>query len=89
MLGGRLLKSLRRVRKATRHNDIVHAFNPDMGLLALIAGTGLGRPVVTEIADTNEAQTAKSLQGTVVRALDKFNLEHCRLLIATSEQYFR
>ena len=85
----RLLKSVGEVRKAIRRNDIVYAFNPDMALLGLISGAGLCRPIVAEIADIREAQTAKGLQGVVVRVLDRFTLERCQLLVVTSDRYFR
>ena len=85
----RLLRSVRKVRAAIRRNDIVHAFSPDMALLALVAGFGLGRPVAVEVADIREAQTAKGLSGGVVRALDRFTMEHAQLLIVTSAHYFR
>ena len=85
----RLLRSVRKVRAAIRRNDVVHAFSPDMALLALISGIGLGRPVAVEVADIREAQTAKGLRGRVVRTLDRFTLQHSQLLIVTSADYFR
>ena len=85
----RLLKSARRVRAAMRRNDVVHAFNPDMALLALVSGIGLGKPVVVEVADIREVQTAEGWVGRAVRALDRITLEHCQLLIVTSSHYFR
>ena len=85
----RLLRSVRKVRAAIRRNDLVHAFSPDMGFLALMSGVGLGRPVTVEVADIREAQTAKGLEGRLVRALDKFTVNQCRMLIVTSEHYYR
>ena len=85
----KLLKSVPKVRAAMRRNDIVHAFNPDMALLALVSGIGLGKPVAVEVADIREAQTAKGLTGLVVRALDKFTVNRCQMLIVTSGHYYR
>lgn len=85
----RLLRSVRKVRAAIRRNDVVHAFSPDMALLALVSGFGLGRPVAVEVADIREAQTAKGLPGGIVRALDRFTLAYSQLLIVTSAHYFR
>lgn len=83
----RLLRSVGKVRAAIRRHDVVHAFNPDMALLALVAGVGLGRPVVVEVADVREAQTADGLAGRVVRGLDRFTARNCPLLIVTSNHY--
>ena len=85
----RFLSSLRKVRAAIRRNDIVHAFSPDMAFLALMSGVGLGKPVAVEVADIREAQTAKGLKGHLIRALDRFTVNHCQTLIVTSEHYFR
>ena len=85
----KLLKSVPKVRAAMRRHDMVHAFSPDMALLALVAGLGLGKPVAVEVADIREAQTAKGLKGLVVRVMDKFTVNRCQMLIVTSEHYFR
>ena len=85
----KLLKSVPKVRAAMRRNGMVHAFNPDMALLALVSGIGLGKPVAVEVADIREAQAAKSLKGLVVRWLDKFTVNRCEMLIVTSEHYYQ
>ena len=85
----KLLKSVPKVRAAIRRSDVVLAFSPDMALLALVSGVGLGKPVAVEVADIREAQTAKGVKGRIVRALDRFTVDHCQKLIVTSEHYYR
>ena len=83
----RLLRAIPQVRSAIRRNDMVYAFNPDMAALALVAGIGLNRPVVVEVADIREIQTAKGLIGRLVRTVDRFVTRACRLLVLTTRGY--
>ena len=75
------------VRKAIRSNDIVYAFGPDMALLCLVSGLGLGRPLILEISDIREAQTAGGLKGRLIRAVDKYLADSCHLLVATAHGF--
>ena len=86
----RLLKMawrLPKVRAAVRRNDLVYAFNPDMALLALAAGVGLGKPVVLEVSDIRPVQVAGGALGLAFRRLDKWVTGACRLLVLTAEGY--
>lgn len=86
----RLLKvmlALRPVRAAVRRNHLVYAHSPEMGLLAVLAGAGLGRRIVLDIADIVELQVSPGWTGRVGRRLEKWMLKRCGLLVLTSEGY--
>ncbi len=83
----RLIRSARTVRAAVRRNDIVYAFSPDMAFLGLTAGAKLGRPLLIEIADVQAIQVEHGWRGRLVRSLEKKAVDHCRLLVLTSEEY--
>ena len=76
-----------KVRAAVGRNDLVYAFNPDMALLALIAGAGLRKPIVLEVGDIREVQVDSGLQGLVFRRIDRVLTGACRLLVLTAEGY--
>ena len=78
---------LPKVRAGVSRNDLVYAFNPDMALLALAAGAGLGKPVVLEVADIRPVQVAGGPLGLAFRKIDKWVTEACRLLVLTSDGY--
>ena len=84
---GKLLAAAPRIIAAIRRSDIVYAFNPDLALLATIAGAGLNRPLVVEVADIAEKQTARGWSGRVVRALEKWILARTRLLVLATNNY--
>ena len=83
----RLLLSIPKVRRALRRNHVAYAFNADMALLALVAGIGLKRPLILDVADIREAQAAKDWRGRIFRAVEKFTVNRCRLLVLTSKGY--
>lgn len=89
----RLLSSLRRLRRAIRRSDLVYASGPDMAYAALLAGCGLGRPVVLEVGDIRGIQVAPGMKGSAVRRLEKYFADACSLLVATApgfiEGYYR
>lgn len=78
---------LPKVRAGVSRNDLVYAFNPDMALLALAAGAGLGKPVVLEVADIRPVQVAGGPLGLAFRKIDKWVTGACRLLVLTSDGY--
>ena len=84
-----LIGSMRKLRPAIRRSQLVYAFNTDLALTALIAGLGLGKPIVLEVRDIREIQVARGLKGRIVRSIDKFVVERCRLLIVSSSGYYR
>lgn len=89
----KLLKAVPAVRRALRRNHVAYASGPDMALVALIAGWGLGRPIVLEVGDVREVQVAPGWKGRVARFLDKRFVEKCSLLVATApgfiDDYYR
>lgn len=78
---------LPKVRAAIGRNDLVYAFNPDMALLALVAGAGLRKPVVLEVGDIREVQVDAGLQGLAFRRIDRILTGACRLLVLTADGY--
>lgn len=76
-----------KARAAIRESDLVYAFNSDSALLALIAGTGLRRPLVMETSDLMPPQVAGGLRGRAARTLDRRIARSCKLLTLTSHGY--
>ena len=83
----KLLRSAPSVRRASRRNDLVYAFNCDMALLALAATAGLDTPVALETADIRDIQVANDWRGKVVRTVERLATERCRLLVVTAAGY--
>ena len=83
----RLLWAAPRVRAAMQESDIVYAFNPDLALLAVVAGAGRNRPLALDVADIKAVQVAKGWLGGAVRAVEKRAVRGCRLLTLTTEGY--
>lgn len=83
----RLLRAAPRVRAAMRDSDIVYAFNPDLALLAIVAGAGMKRPLALDVADIKALQVAGGWLGGAVRAAEKRAVRGCRLLTLTTEGY--
>ncbi len=83
----RVMLALRPVRAAVRRNRLVYAHSPEMGLLAVLAGAGLGRRVVLDIADIVKIQVSPGWVGRIGRRLERWMLKRCGLLVLTSEGY--
>ena len=83
----RFLRAMPAVRRAMKRVDLVYAFNVDIALLALVAGNGLGRPVVLETADIRDIQVSDTWGGRIVRVLEKRVTERCSLLVLTADGY--
>lgn len=75
-----------KVRRAMRRNDIAYAFNVDMCVLALLAGVGLNKRLLLEIADILDIQVGRCT-GALIRTLDKLIIRRCKLLVLTSPSY--
>ncbi len=87
-----LLRAAGQVRALIRRHALVYAFGPDLAWLATLAGAGLARPLVVEVADIKAIQVERSWRGRVVRALDKRVLSRSGLLVLTAagyETYYR
>ena len=81
------MASIPSVRRAIKSNDLVYAFGPDMALLCHVSGIGLGRPIILEIGDIREIQTAGGIAGRLMRVVDKYLSNSCHLLVATAHGY--
>lgn len=65
----RLLGALPKIRRGLRRNDVAYASGADMALAGIVAGAGLGRPMVLEVGDIRRVQIAKGWKGAVFRSL--------------------
>ena len=83
----KLLSKLGRVRAAMRRNDVVYAFGPDLGAMALLAGAGLRKPLAMEIADIQPIQVGGGLASRLIRFADKAAANGSRLLTLTADGY--
>ena len=82
-----LVTALPAMRRAIRRNHLVYASGPDMAMIALIAGLGLGKPVILEIGDIRRIQVASGLTGYLTRLLDLYVVNASRLLVATAQGF--
>lgn len=69
--------------------DLIYAAGPDLGLMAHIAGVFLRKPVVIEVGDIREVQTAKGVTGAIARFIDRLVSRAASLLVVTAEGYAR
>lgn len=83
----RLLRAARKTRALIRRNDAVYAFGPDLAFLALLAGAGMKRPVILEVADVVHVQVADGWAGRAVRGAERLTAERCALLVLTTAGY--
>ena len=83
----KLLTSVRKARAAIRRNDVVYAFGPDLGAMALLAGAGLGKPMAMEIADIQPIQVGRGPVSRLIRFADKAAAKRSRLLTLTADGY--
>lgn len=81
------LRNLPKVRTEIKKADLVYAFGPDMAFMCLMAGAGLGIPVVFEIGDIRWIQTAPGLKGRLVRLMDRAVVKGAKLVVATASGY--
>lgn len=89
----KMLTAIPSIRRAIKSNDLVYASGPDIALLCLVSGIGLGRPIILEVGDIRELQTASGLWGRLVRKVDRYLADSCQLLVATAsgfvDDYYR
>ncbi len=51
------------IRRAVKSNDVVYASGPDMAVLCLASGMSFGHPIILEVVNVRELQTAGGLWG--------------------------
>ena len=87
------IAALPTIRRAIRRNHIVYASGPDMALSAVVAGLGLGRPVILEVGDIRKAQVSKGIVGFLTRLIERYTVNACKLLVVTApgflDEYYR
>lgn len=90
---GRMLRAMPRLRRLILQSDACYASGPDMALMGLIAGLGLGKPMVLEVGDLRRIQVAPGLTGKVMRFVDRWIIDRCAILVSTargfSDGYYR
>lgn len=89
----KFLRALPALRRVLGRCDVAYASGPDMALAAIVAGVGLGKPIVLEVGDIRRLQVAGGLPGKAMRAVDRFIASRCCLLVSTApgfvEGYYR
>lgn len=88
-----LISALPALRRAIRRNHVAYASGPDMAFVAVLAGLGLGRPVILEVGDIQRAQVSKGLVGYFTRLIERYTVNACGLLVVTApafvDEYYR
>jgi succinoglycan biosynthesis protein ExoL len=84
---GRMLRALPRLRRLIRHSDACYASGPDMALMGLIAGLGLGRPMVLEVGDLRRIQVSPGMAGKIMRVVDRWIINRSALLVSTASGF--
>ncbi len=85
----KFLRALPALRWVLRRCDVVYASGPDMALAAIVAGIGIGKPIVLEIGDIRRLQVSRGIAGRAMRALDRFIASRCALLVSTAPEFVR
>lgn len=85
----KLLGAIPKVRAAVKRSQLVYAYNADMVLLAWIAGLGLRRPIALNVMYLQPIQIASGWRGKLARAIDRFVVGRCHLLVLTSSGLYR
>lgn len=81
-------KSLLKLRKLAKDNNVVYSFGLDLAMLSYVATLGLPINRIMEVADIRDIQTSSRLKGKVLRLLEKLFLKRLDLLVVTSPQYY-
>lgn len=84
---GRMMRALPRLRRLIRRSDACYASGPDMALMGLIAGLGLGKPMVLEVGDLRRIQVSPGMSGKVMRLVDRWIINRCALLVSTASGF--
>jgi succinoglycan biosynthesis protein ExoL len=82
-----LSRSVFRVRRLIKENNVIYTSGSDMAYLAVIASVGLKKPVIIEIGDIRELQVSDSIAGRLYRKLDKWFVVRCSLLVSTAQAF--
>ncbi|TRZ81748.1 MAG: hypothetical protein D4R92_01920 [Actinobacteria bacterium] len=84
---GKIFAALPTLRHLIRESDLVYASGTDMAFAAIIAGFGLGKPIVLEVGDIRKVQVSSGVSGYVTRVLDRFIVNSCKLLVVTASGF--
>lgn len=83
----RLITILPKLRNYIQQNDLVYTFGLDMALAAIVAGIGTHKPVILEVGDIRKVQSSNGVIGSLVRSIDQFVVNRCKLLVVTAQGF--
>lgn len=75
------------LRRKTRHADVIYVFGLDLALLAMVANSFRGKPVVLEVGDIRPIQVKQGLIGAAMRFISRKVYRHCELLVVTADEF--
>lgn len=87
----RLLKLPRvflKLRRAMKRNQLVYASGPDMAFMSHISGLGLRRPIIVEVGDVRDFQTARGLKGKIARRIESWMIGRSKLIVVTAPNFY-
>ncbi|WP_144775918.1 glycosyltransferase family 4 protein [Marinobacter maritimus] len=82
------IKSLIKIRKLAKRNEVIYSFGPDLSVLAYIATLGLPVKRVAEVADIRGLQTSDKLKGKLLRFFEKKLVQKLDLLVVTAPKFY-
>ena len=84
-----ILRAVPKVRSKARDSDVLYAFGLDMLLLSWLSLIGMDRKpaLIYEVADIRDILIKDSITGAAVRAIQRFLLRKCKVLVVTSKAY--
>lgn len=79
-----ILSALPTLRRLLRKSDLAYASGQDMALSALVAGIGLGKPLILEVGDIRRVEVLRNPLGWLVRRLERFVVARSKALVVTA-----
>ena len=83
----KMLLAIPKLRKKIRSADIVYAMSPDLTALAMLAGLGLQKRYVMDMADIRRVQVSKNPIGFAWRLIDRWVIKRVHLLVVTARGF--
>ncbi len=84
----RIIRAIPVLRKSIKACDVVYASGPDMAYMSLFAGLFLKKTLILEVGDIRKIQVNSNMIGIIVRAIDRYFVKKCDLLIVTSPDFY-
>lgn len=83
----KMLRALGILRREIARSDVVYASGSDLALFGLIAGLFLKVPLVAEVGDVREVQTAPDAVGFLARRLEAAVMRSAALIVSTTKAF--